>query len=82
MLNNLDDYIKFTMEKHTDKLPFLDIIVMKNEDGTISTDIFYKTTTSLFRLQKLPQTSCQDKCTLQFIQEVMSSCFRQRSPGL
>ena len=42
MLNNLDDNIKFTMEKHTDKLPFLD--VMKNEDGTISTDIFYKTT--------------------------------------
>ena len=24
MLNNLDDNIKFTMEKHTDKLPFLD----------------------------------------------------------
>ena len=44
MLNNLDDNIKFTMEKHTDKLPFLDIIVMENEDGTISTDIFYKTT--------------------------------------
>ena len=44
MLNNLDDNIKFTMEKHTDKLPFLDIMVMKNEDGTISTDIFYKIT--------------------------------------
>ena len=42
MLNNLDDNIKFTMEKHTDKLPFLDIMVMKNENGTISTD--YKTT--------------------------------------
>ena len=44
MLNNLDDNIKFTMENHTDKLPFLDIMVMKSEDGTISTDIFYKTT--------------------------------------
>ena len=32
------------MEKHTDKLPFLYIMVMKNEDGTISIDIFYKTT--------------------------------------
>ena len=41
---NLDDNVKFTMEKHTDKLPFLDIMVMKSEDGTISTDIFYKTT--------------------------------------
>ena len=43
MLNNLDDNIKFTMEKYTDKLPFLDIMVMIKEDGTISTDIFYKT---------------------------------------
>ena len=43
MLNNLDDNIKFTIEK-LDKLPFLDIMVMKNEDGAISTDIFYRTT--------------------------------------
>ena len=44
MLDSLDDNITFTVKKHTDKLPFLDIMVMKNEDGTISTDIFYKTT--------------------------------------
>ena len=46
MVNNLDPSITFTKEEDNKALPFLDIMVIKNHDNTIATDIFYKTTNS------------------------------------
>ena len=44
ILQNLHPNIKFTMEHDTEKIPFLDILLMKAPDGTLITDIFRKTT--------------------------------------
>ena len=46
MVNNLDLSITFTKEEDNKALPFLDIMVIKNHDNTIATDIFYKPTNS------------------------------------
>ena len=46
MVNNLDPSITFTKEEDNKGLPFLDIMVIKNHDNTIATDIFYKPTNS------------------------------------
>ena len=46
MVNSLDSSINFTVERDCNKLPFPDIVVIKNSDNTISTDIFYKPTNS------------------------------------
>ena len=46
MINSLDNSIKFTVEKSCNELPFLDVMVIKNSDNTISTDIHYKPTNS------------------------------------
>ena len=46
MVNNLDPSITFTKEEDNKALPFLDIMVIKNHDNTIATDIFYKPTNS------------------------------------
>lgn len=43
ILNDLDPDIKFTLEKSSTKIPFLDVVVKKEKDK-ISTDIFYKST--------------------------------------
>ncbi|XP_062579660.1 uncharacterized protein LOC134241640 [Saccostrea cucullata] len=43
LLNDLDSNIKFTMESSDMELPFLDVLVIK-EDTKLSTDIFYKST--------------------------------------
>ena len=43
ILNDLDPDIKFTLEKSSTKIPFLDVLV-KKENDKISTDIFYKST--------------------------------------
>ena len=59
MLNNLHSNIKFTMESNTEKLPFLDILICKN-NTEIYTDIYYKTTDSH---QYLDFFSCHPKHT-------------------
>ena len=46
MANSLDISISFTVETGKPQLPFLDIMVIKNRDNSISTDIFYKSTNS------------------------------------
>ena len=46
MVNNLDPSITFAKEEDSKALPFLDIMVIKNHDSTIATDIFYKPTNS------------------------------------
>ena len=46
MANSLDIFISFTVETGKHQLPFLDIMVIKNCDNSISTDIFYKSTNS------------------------------------
>ena len=46
MVNNLDPSITFTKEEDNKALPFLDIMIIKNHDNTIATDIFYKPTNS------------------------------------
>ncbi|XP_061175938.1 uncharacterized protein LOC133184880 [Saccostrea echinata] len=43
LLNGLDSNIRFTMESSDTKLPFLDVLVIK-EDTKLSTDIYYKST--------------------------------------
>lgn len=43
LLNELNPSIKFTMEINDNKLPFLDVLVIK-EDTKISTDVYYKPT--------------------------------------
>ncbi|XP_062609924.1 uncharacterized protein LOC134271725 [Saccostrea cucullata] len=43
ILNELDPDIKFTMEKSSTQLPFLDVLICK-ENNKIATDIFYKST--------------------------------------
>ena len=43
ILQNLHENIKFTMEKHDEALPFLDILIIK-EGRSIKTDIYYKPT--------------------------------------
>ena len=43
ILNKLDSNIKFTMEESTDKIPFLDVLV-KKQDTELMTDIYYKLT--------------------------------------
>ena len=44
LLNTLHSLIKFTKEEGDANIPFLDILVIKTEQGTIETDIFYKKT--------------------------------------
>ena len=45
IINNIDDTIKFTMEKEKDNiLPFLDVKVIKNEIGILSFDVYRKPT--------------------------------------
>ena len=44
LLNTLHPLIKFTKEESDANIPFLDILVIKTEQGTIETDIFYKKT--------------------------------------
>ena len=46
MANSLDISISFTVGTGKHQLPFLDIMVIKNRDNSISTDIFYKSTNS------------------------------------
>ncbi|XP_061193752.1 uncharacterized protein LOC133201982 [Saccostrea echinata] len=43
LLNGLGSNIRFTMESSDTKLPFLDVLVIK-EDTKLSTDIYYKST--------------------------------------
>jgi hypothetical protein len=56
--NTINNRLKFTMEKSKEKINFLDITVEINEQGTISTDIFYKMTDSH---QYLDFYSCHPK---------------------
>ena len=42
LLNTLHSLIKFTKEEADANIPFLDILVIKTEQGTIKTDIFHK----------------------------------------
>jgi hypothetical protein len=43
LLNELNPDIKFTMEVNDAKLPFLDVLIIK-EDDILSTDVYYKST--------------------------------------
>ncbi|XP_062612861.1 uncharacterized protein LOC134274600 [Saccostrea cucullata] len=43
MMNDLDPDIKFTMDKSSQSIPFLDILITKHEEH-LSTDIYYKPT--------------------------------------
>ena len=43
-LNSKVDTLKFTLEYSTDRISFLDVMVNKNTDGTIFTDLFRKDT--------------------------------------
>lgn len=45
MLNNLHEDINFTIESSKTELPFLDVMI-RNIDGLVETDIFYKPTDS------------------------------------
>ena len=44
LLNTLHPLIKFTKKEGDANIPFLDILVIKTEQGTTETDIFYKKT--------------------------------------
>ena len=44
LLSTLHPLIKFTKEKGDSNFPFLDILFIMTEQGTIETDIFYKKT--------------------------------------
>ena len=44
LINSIDKHIQFTMEISETKLPFLDILINKNENNEIWMDIFYKET--------------------------------------
>ena len=44
-LNSIDNNIQFTVEKELDgQLPFLDILLIREEDGSVSTSVYRKTT--------------------------------------
>ena len=44
-LNSIDACIHFTIEKESDgQLPFLDILLKREEDGSISTSVYRKAT--------------------------------------
>ena len=44
-LNSINPYIQFTIEKESDgQLPFLDILLNREEDGSISTSVYRKAT--------------------------------------
>ena len=59
MLNSLHDSIKFTVEYDNVKLPFLDVLVYK-QNNKLNTDIFYKATDTN---QYLNFNSCHPKHT-------------------
>jgi hypothetical protein len=59
VLNNLHPDIKFTIQSNTVNLPFLDILIIK-DNKTIYTDIYYKETDSK---QYLNFSSCHSKHT-------------------
>ena len=44
ILNNLHPSIKFTKDTEDDRIPFLDLLVIKTTKGKIETDVFYKKT--------------------------------------
>ena len=58
-LNSIHPKIQFTMECCVTQLPFLDVLVKLN-DGWISTDIYFKPTDTLFYLNF---KSCHPKHT-------------------
>ena len=75
ILQNLHHHIKFTMEQNPHKIPFLDISIIKNQLGFISTDIYRKPTdTQLYLpytsnhprkcLQSIPYTLARRICTI------------------
>ena len=44
-MNNSDPNIKFTMEtKHNETLPFLDSLIIRQSDGTLTTQVYRKPT--------------------------------------
>ena len=63
ILNNLNENIKFTMEVHTEKLPFLDVMV-NIEDDKIWMDTYSKPTDTK---RYVPFNSCHPKHTLKNI---------------
>ena len=46
LLNNLHPRIKFTKEWSEKEINFLDVTVIKNTNGKVTTDVFYKATDS------------------------------------
>ena len=75
LLQDLHPHIKFTMEIQDNEIPFLDILIIKNGDGKITTDIYRKPTDSLqflhFRsshptacLKAIPYTLARRLCTI------------------
>ena len=44
ILNKLHPSIKFTKDTDDDRIPFLDLLLIKTAEGKIETDIFYKKT--------------------------------------
>ena len=59
ILNSVNADLSFTVQQNTEKLSFLDVLI-KCDEGLISTDIFYKPTDTK---QYLMYTSCQPKHT-------------------
>lgn len=57
ILNNLNNHLKFTIDCSEQKLPFLDVMIIKRED-IIITDIYYKPTDTK---QYLVYDSCHPK---------------------
>ena len=44
-LNSIDKNIQFTVEKESSgQMPFLDVLLMREEDGTVSTSVYRKPT--------------------------------------
>ena len=59
ILNSLDDSIKLTAETSCEELPFLDVMIRK-DNTHLTTDIYYKPTDSF---QYLPYTSSHPRHT-------------------
>ena len=63
ILQNLHEMIKFTIQSDLNKIPFLDIMIIKNESN-ITTDIYHKPTDTF---NYVPFYSCHPKHTKQNI---------------
>ena len=43
-LNSINSHIQFTVEEKDGCLPFLDVLLMRDTDGSVQTSVFHKKT--------------------------------------